>query len=643
MAFSIPFSAQVFYGNNSVSVKYPVTFPNVSKTDIRVAITAVGDDEPTLLSNTQFTVHEEVGGGYSVTTTAPVINTSILTVFRHLPLDQPFMFPEGGAFPVREVERAIDRVVMLIQQVARAAGQSGTVILPGPGAEFLTLEIFADAAARALAVPGYEGQIGVQLNPRALYIATGIAAGQWAPYAVDTRETNVFANPAARALAVPKFIGQIGVQLDPRLAFISTGLGAGAWVELETTPPEPPVVPPLDDRLCLAYFADAGEPGEAQTALKATIDSFNPDYLLAAGDLDYLHGDSASWSVFISSIIAEKFLRVRGNHGIDTPEEIAADAEYFGYLKTGDDPWWSRVLGNGLLEIFGIETGEKSDESSIPGGLHNVNGAQYAWLENGLKNSTARHKIVMFHQPPVSCGSNLAHDVSEAMAMWVSVLARADAVLCGHVHLTEWLAWRGVPVINFSGAVRQNGTSRVQPNTSDAYPLYLNDVEPLVAKITVTAGDVVVEGINVRSARTEFIRSIYDKTPRAWSLERWVFPPDVAVVQGDGDFHRILLTITGVPIRINSVVFYSALTGSSSGHTVQLYAGGGTVMDAGGEPVTQEVPFGPATYISGEDILRPWLPIGTVLTVRYKGWSSGYGGGVPARGLCVQINGDTFA
>lgn len=41
-------------------------------------------------------------------------------------------------------------------------------------------QTFADAAARAVAVPGFIGQYGIQLDTTRLYISTGTSAGNWA-------------------------------------------------------------------------------------------------------------------------------------------------------------------------------------------------------------------------------------------------------------------------------------------------------------------------------------------------------------------------------------------------------------------------------------------------------------------------------
>lgn len=45
----------------------------------------------------------------------------------------------------------------------------------------------------------------------------------------NVKQTKTFANAAARAAAVPDFDGQLGVQLDTELVYTATGLAAGNW------------------------------------------------------------------------------------------------------------------------------------------------------------------------------------------------------------------------------------------------------------------------------------------------------------------------------------------------------------------------------------------------------------------------------
>jgi hypothetical protein len=53
-----------------------------------------------------------------------------------------------------------------------------------PGVATLDIQVFADAAERAAAAPTYIGQPGIQLDTFAIYIATGVVAGDWNPFSL---------------------------------------------------------------------------------------------------------------------------------------------------------------------------------------------------------------------------------------------------------------------------------------------------------------------------------------------------------------------------------------------------------------------------------------------------------------------------
>ena len=182
MSFSTQVSAVSYLGNDSTATPYPVSFPVVSPDHIAVTIEDPTGSAPVLLSPAYYTVQYS-GGAYSVTTVAPYPVTATVTVFRSLPFDQPFEFSQGGPLRTEEIGRAFDRVVMQIHQLWRelTAGEGGTV-LPANGAALLPLAVWGDATDRASVQPAYDGQLGVQLFGKQVYMAYSTAVGDWQPY-----------------------------------------------------------------------------------------------------------------------------------------------------------------------------------------------------------------------------------------------------------------------------------------------------------------------------------------------------------------------------------------------------------------------------------------------------------------------------
>ena len=171
MAVDTEISQVNYEGNGSTSVGYPIPFPFLDADHILVG-TLNEDDEIVLLDAEDYTVDVELS---EVRTDPAIADTETVVVLRSMPYTQPTVYPEGGAFPAREHERALDRLTMLIQQVVKLI--DGTGISTGGALSDVTT--FANAAARAAASPRRVGQIGIQLDNDSLWYGGSAAAGDW--------------------------------------------------------------------------------------------------------------------------------------------------------------------------------------------------------------------------------------------------------------------------------------------------------------------------------------------------------------------------------------------------------------------------------------------------------------------------------
>jgi microcystin-dependent protein len=109
-----------YAGNGSAATSYPVPFVFLEATHIHVIVTDENGVETELAFGTQFTV----GGagsknGGNVTTTAPVATTRKVTIYREVPAVQQTKFIENDAFPSTAVERSLDALTMICQQLVR--------------------------------------------------------------------------------------------------------------------------------------------------------------------------------------------------------------------------------------------------------------------------------------------------------------------------------------------------------------------------------------------------------------------------------------------------------------------------------------------------------------------------------------------
>lgn len=281
-------SSTLFYtdyvGNASAVTPYPVEFEFLAETDIVVQKSPTGTDTWTTLATNLYTVTRDEDTRLGSVTTSPAISAAYdVRIKRSTPIVQPTAYPESGAFPAESHETALDRLTMIVQEIAGGDG-GGALVAPvalrdvvrweastdrggvvparrgqlgvqmadatlwmaqstgagdwteiSGGSGGSTLATFANSTARTGATPLSIGQLGIQLDTVVLYTAASVTIGDWVPIS-QTNTTMTWADDAARASADPLFIGQLGVQLDDLTLWVSNDLAPGDWELVVTTP-----------------------------------------------------------------------------------------------------------------------------------------------------------------------------------------------------------------------------------------------------------------------------------------------------------------------------------------------------------------------------------------------------------------------
>ena len=112
-----------YTGNNSTVTTYavPFVFLEASHLSAVARVTATGVESAVALTN-----HTGVGdvNGGTVRTAVAVPATSTIAISRTVPATQTTQYQEGGDFPAASHERALDKLTMAIQQVARSVART---------------------------------------------------------------------------------------------------------------------------------------------------------------------------------------------------------------------------------------------------------------------------------------------------------------------------------------------------------------------------------------------------------------------------------------------------------------------------------------------------------------------------------------
>jgi len=169
-------SSEIYNGNNSTTVSYPIPFYFFHDEDLLVtSINSLGT-ETVLQLNTDYIVTGagNQNGGSLKTTFAMPLNWK-LRIERIVEPTQLTSYQEGDAFPALSHERALDKLTMLVQQALRAGGGSA-----GGGGR-----AWADDTERALTTPNFTGQLGFQVNTATIYYAKSMTTGDWGTAVFD--------------------------------------------------------------------------------------------------------------------------------------------------------------------------------------------------------------------------------------------------------------------------------------------------------------------------------------------------------------------------------------------------------------------------------------------------------------------------
>ncbi len=237
--------------------------------------------------------------------------------------------------------------------------------------------------------------------------------------------------------------------------------------------------PGVDETIRFGVVGDFGISGTTLAGISSMIRGWNPDFVVTTGDNTYgdldssidhdpgLPGNQNDWEFNVGAYFGDFMLgRVDGRFPLQTAEkqrffptvgnhDSAPDAnnggtiddylEYF-HANPGGIPRLPIDRGavhHAEVSFYAVRQGPvdlfilDGDVPTRP----DLIAAQKSWLATQAAHSTARWKLAIFHQPPLTSGSRGA-------ASWMAweELRLVDAILCGHDHFYERLDYFGTPL-----------------------------------------------------------------------------------------------------------------------------------------------------------------------------------------------------
>lgn len=215
---------------------------------------------------------------------------------------------------------------------------------------------------------------------------------------------------------------------------------------------------PQDLESVFAVISDFGMPSGGAGDVADLVKSWNPAFIMSAGDNIYSPVDNYDDAVgqfygdyITSSLNTNRFWPARGNHDIQDPVNGIADFEAY-FTLPGNGRYFELVRGT--VHIFVLHTALASLGSTPPepDGL-SASSAQAMWLKARMSLSTAPWKIVIAHDAPYSLGDDFP---GHTILRWPFRLWGADVVISGDDHLYTRYLVDSLPylVVGLGGATK---------------------------------------------------------------------------------------------------------------------------------------------------------------------------------------------
>jgi tartrate-resistant acid phosphatase type 5 len=200
--------------------------------------------------------------------------------------------------------------------------------------------------------------------------------------------------------------------------------------------------PSNEPTIRFAVIGDYGNGSRAEEQVADLVKSWNPDFIITAGDNNYMDGEARTIDQNIGRYYGEfiypydgqsppnRFFPTLGNHDWHT-QDAQPYLDYF--VLPGNERYYD--FGWGPVDFFALDS-----DPHEPDGITETS-AQATWLREKLADSTAPWKIVYMHHPPFSSGQH----GSTSQLQWPYKEWGATAVIAGHDHSYERILRDGFP------------------------------------------------------------------------------------------------------------------------------------------------------------------------------------------------------
>jgi tartrate-resistant acid phosphatase type 5 len=262
------------------------------------------------------------------------------------------------------------------------------------------------------------------------------------------------ASALAGCAAEPLSVSPAGVRAPSTPAPAATSAEPAA---VATTSTEPTSSADATASLVFAVIGDFGTNDSHEAAVATLVASWDPAFVVAAGDDYYRKAGGTGRARYQRStgayygawLVQHRFYPALGNH--DYSDATPSPKTYLAYFDLpGNERYYD--VAEGPVHLFVLNSNRQE-----PAGIKRTS-KQARWLRKALRASTSQFNLVIDHHPPYS--SDNKHG-STATLQWPFADWGADAVLSGHAHTYERIRRGGVTyVVDGLGGATRYGFSK---------------------------------------------------------------------------------------------------------------------------------------------------------------------------------------
>jgi hypothetical protein len=225
----------------------------------------------------------------------------------------------------------------------------------------------------------------------------------------------------------------------------------------------------VEESVTLAYLGNPGNSGAQQASVEALLDDWGEPNTIFGGNNNYPAGEAATlvaaWNTFLSGYVTpEKAWGVLGAVDLDNTIGDYAGQPQVTFLayQPGNGRYYKKSFGNGLVDLFVLNTGLNSAGTLVEQDGNTVGSVQQLWLENAWGDSLARYKVIAMYSPIITNEDGATGDRFNADMVWPEML-EADLVLTCGAQVNELIYRRGVPHLSVNSVSATPLTHSVAP------------------------------------------------------------------------------------------------------------------------------------------------------------------------------------